>query len=337
MPQCLVGLGSNLGKPKINLERAVEELHAADGVSVTGISSWYSSEPIGGPSGQGLFLNGAVTLETDRDAAQLLCLLHETESALGRRRKVRWEPRVVDLDLLLYDELVIDNNGLRVPHPWMAIRPFVLSPAAEIAAEWIHPEIQWTISQLWEHATRSPKIIVIVNSTDALFSELSVELSDILRLSPIRLPHTDPLLPSGFHRSEAVELALGRSRWLSERLDKLKGIGTDAILADGWWDLLSGDTYGQQDSPTAIHIQESLAEVQRTCGLPVPHVVVALTGRLAAESGSPSQRDGLNAYVRRPEGGPFLCLEHNDLSALAHDLHAIVGGYLAVLSREGST
>ena len=131
MTTAYVGLGANLGSREAMLRRAVELLGEADGVEVLAVSQLRETEPVG-VLDQPLFLNGAVAVETTRTPRQLLDLLLEIERSLGRVREKRWGPRTVDLDLLVYGDEVVDEPGLRVPHPRLHERRFALAPLAEL-------------------------------------------------------------------------------------------------------------------------------------------------------------------------------------------------------------
>jgi 2-amino-4-hydroxy-6-hydroxymethyldihydropteridine diphosphokinase len=157
----LIGLGSNLGDRRNWLDQAVQLLSSTPGISSVRTSTWHTTAPIGGPEGQPDFLNGAALLETSLSAEQLLARLQEIETQLGRVRHQPWGPRTVDLDLLLYDDLVQRTPQLKLPHPRLAFRRFVLEPAAEIAPNMLHPTIGWTIAQLLNHLnTASPYIAI---------------------------------------------------------------------------------------------------------------------------------------------------------------------------------
>lgn len=127
-----IGLGSNLGDRRGNLDRAVELLAADESIRIVAVSSFRETEPVGFRD-QPRFLNGAVAVETALSARELLDRLLAVERELGRERTgPRFGPRTIDLDLLLYGDEVIDEPGLTVPHPRLAERMFVLEPLVEL-------------------------------------------------------------------------------------------------------------------------------------------------------------------------------------------------------------
>jgi len=148
MAACLLALGSNQGERIANLLAALTELRNHPAISVKRVSSFLETRPVGGPSGQSNYFNAAAIVETQLAPAELIVELLKIEKKLGRERSERWGPRTIDLDVLLYGDLVIELPEITVPHPRMKVRPFVLTPAAEIAADWIHPTSQKTIGQL---------------------------------------------------------------------------------------------------------------------------------------------------------------------------------------------
>lgn len=138
MANAYVGLGSNLGDKTGNIRQALDMLDSADGVSILAVSSLYETEPEGYEN-QDWFVNAAAQMETDLPPRKLLELFKEIEQSIGREKSVRWGPRKIDLDLLLYDQLCFESRDLIVPHPRMHQRAFVLVPLAEIAADALHP------------------------------------------------------------------------------------------------------------------------------------------------------------------------------------------------------
>jgi 2-amino-4-hydroxy-6-hydroxymethyldihydropteridine diphosphokinase len=146
--RALIGLGSNLGDRTGALDLAVAALAQADGIVVQKVSRYHETRPVGGPEGQGDYLNAAVAIETTLDPLALLHTLQAIERQAGRVRTVRWGPRTLDLDLLLFGDRVIQTDELQVPHPRMAERLFVLAPLAEIAEEDVDPVTGRTIAEL---------------------------------------------------------------------------------------------------------------------------------------------------------------------------------------------
>jgi 2-amino-4-hydroxy-6-hydroxymethyldihydropteridine diphosphokinase len=132
-----IGIGSNLGDREANLFSAVDALRRMDVVAVTRCSSIYESAPVG-PS-QPRFLNAVIELECDLDPERLLTLLKQLETDLGRQRRKRWGPREIDLDILLWDDRVVAEPRLQIPHLELHKRRFVVEPLCELAPELRHP------------------------------------------------------------------------------------------------------------------------------------------------------------------------------------------------------
>jgi 2-amino-4-hydroxy-6-hydroxymethyldihydropteridine diphosphokinase len=152
----LIGLGSNVGDRKAHLDAAVAALAETPGVTVRGVSSYHETAPVGGPPGQGAFLNAAAAIETTLDPRELLATLQAIEARAGRVRDVRWAERTLDLDLLLFGNLILDSAELTVPHPRMAIRRFVLAPLVEVAPSAVDPFTGRTISELLVNLDAAP-------------------------------------------------------------------------------------------------------------------------------------------------------------------------------------
>jgi 2-amino-4-hydroxy-6-hydroxymethyldihydropteridine diphosphokinase len=151
----LIGLGSNLGDRVANLEGAIATLNQVSGITVRQVSSFHETEPVGGPPGQGMFLNAAAQLETDLEPLALLHVLQEIEARFGRQRTVRWGERTLDLDLLLFDDQVIDTPELCLPHERMRTRRFVLEPLVEVAPRAVDPVTRRPFAEILAELIRS--------------------------------------------------------------------------------------------------------------------------------------------------------------------------------------
>ncbi|HXH03734.1 MAG TPA: 2-amino-4-hydroxy-6-hydroxymethyldihydropteridine diphosphokinase [Candidatus Competibacteraceae bacterium] len=144
-----IGLGANLEAPRRQVEAALEELAALPDSRLLARSPLYRSTPLGGPEGQPDYVNAAAAIETTLPPYALLDALQAIEQAHGRVRTVRWGPRTLDLDLLLYGDLVQDDPRLILPHPRLHERAFVLYPLHDIAPALVVPG-RGTLAELLE-------------------------------------------------------------------------------------------------------------------------------------------------------------------------------------------
>jgi 2-amino-4-hydroxy-6-hydroxymethyldihydropteridine diphosphokinase len=134
-----LGLGANLGDRLATLQRAVDLL-ADEGVRAIASSRVWRTDPVGGPAGQPAYLNAVVRAETGLDVEDVLAAANRVETALGRTRDVRWGPRTIDIDVLLYDDLQRTDPELTIPHPRMRERAFVVLPLLDIDPEPVLPD-----------------------------------------------------------------------------------------------------------------------------------------------------------------------------------------------------
>ncbi len=181
-----IALGSNLGDRHAQLDRAIELLRQQPGIAVQRVSSYRETEPVGGPAGQGKYLNAVAELQTDVRAAELLQALLAIEQHMGRVRGERWGPRVIDLDLLLLGTEIIEQHeagiDVSVPHPRMHERRFVLEPLVEIAPLAVHPVLQSTAADLMRRLEAPPRELagqtaLVTGSTSGIGRAIALELA----------------------------------------------------------------------------------------------------------------------------------------------------------------
>jgi dihydroneopterin aldolase/2-amino-4-hydroxy-6-hydroxymethyldihydropteridine diphosphokinase len=139
-------LGSNLGDRKSNIKRALEEI-GKSGINIVRKSSLYETEPTG-IKAQPLFFNLCAEAETALAPRALLAAVKSVEASLGRQKTMKWGPRIIDIDILFYDNIILKDEGLVIPHPEIENRKFVLVPMSEIAADFVHPALKITIKEL---------------------------------------------------------------------------------------------------------------------------------------------------------------------------------------------
>jgi len=141
-----LSIGSNLGDRENNLSKSIELLEK-QGIFVKKRSSLYETEPWG-EKNQPQFLNMALEVETELKPQELLHLLKNVETEIGRESSYMWGPRIIDLDILLYNHIIVNEDMLKIPHPFMHERDFVLRPLDEIAPDVIHPLLKMNIHEL---------------------------------------------------------------------------------------------------------------------------------------------------------------------------------------------
>ena len=197
----IVGLGSNQGDRVAILDEALDALQAEPHAHLHTISSYYETPAIGGPTGQGPFLNAAALLEPALDPLSLLELLHRIEARFGRERTERWGPRTLDMDLLLYGEEVRRTPQIVLPHPRLPFRRFALAPAVEVAPWSIDPHTGQTINELLNSLDRRPSLVAVtaVDPSDPASTELvaRIQLALVDRLKGISLNRDELVRSAG--------------------------------------------------------------------------------------------------------------------------------------------
>jgi 2-amino-4-hydroxy-6-hydroxymethyldihydropteridine diphosphokinase len=346
MPRSLVALGSNLGDRAGAIATAIEQLTALAGVSSPRASRNVETLPAGGPAGQGPYLNAAVSFETSLSAESLFAALEKIETALGRRRGQRWAARAIDLDLLLYGDLVIDSPSLEVPHPRMAFRRFVLEPAAEVAADMVHPTIGWTIGRLLAHVESALPYIAHLGMPGSGKTALATRVAGHFGGRFLADPATRSLAlePAG---STAGGPALAREiEFLDRRarlLDKKTWPG-DKVLAASDFYLEQGLAYARLllTAADGVAFDEAMAAARAQVVLPKLLVVLDTppAGRRSAASppanvvgdappeahvgGTAPLRENLLSLAARPGIGPVLYAGRGNAEAQFAEISAAI-------------
>ncbi len=340
--QCLISLGANVGDREYTIREALAKLAEHRLVQGLRSSRLHQTRAIGGPAGQADFLNAAAVLHTPMPAADLLDLLLQIETELGRMRNERWGPRRIDLDLLLYGNAAMTAPGLVLPHPRMTWRRFVLEPAAEIAPEMVHPMSSWTISQLLDRLNATPYYLAIAGSIGAGKTELARRLAargaarrvaeevDMEHLTAFYADPPSHAWPIELQFLEERErlLAAGARTWQDRSMPTVSDFWFDqsAAFARVW---LAPEQYARFEA----RFEAARRKVVR------PRLVVLLesTGRQLHERvlrrGRACER-GLTAaaleriaqavdrQTRRPDVGPVLRVESENLEAAVEEVSA---------------
>ena len=155
MVDCAIALGSNQGNSLDILSSSLNTLNQIPGISLKKTSSWYETKPEGTPIVQADYINGCALVSVEQTPEEFLAILQATEIQHGRVSKGSLQPRTLDLDLLLYGDIVLNTPNLTIPHPRMGERAFVLVPLAEIAPDWIEPESGIKIAKLLHNVNTS--------------------------------------------------------------------------------------------------------------------------------------------------------------------------------------
>ena len=159
-----LGLGGNLGEPLKQFRRVRQQLSACDRIGQIHSSPLYQTPPVGGPAGQPDFLNAVLEIHTGLSPRNLLKLCQTLENRSGRTRDIHWGPRTLDIDLLLYSDLILNDSQLTVPHPHMHQRHFVLLPLGDLDRHLHHPVLKQSVGALLKQLPSVQDIVRLQDS-----------------------------------------------------------------------------------------------------------------------------------------------------------------------------
>jgi 2-amino-4-hydroxy-6-hydroxymethyldihydropteridine diphosphokinase len=313
MATSLIAFGANLGNRTDSLDRAINRLSKHAQVDVTACSRPYQTKPVGGPPGQDDFLNAALRVNTTLSPQQLLKLLQDIETELGRERVERWSQRTIDLDLLLYDSLILNHDNLQIPHPHMSFRRFVLEPAAEIAGTLIHPQNGWTIQQLLNHLESSVNYLALVGPPGCGKTNLVQRVTERLSGQPLLTPAA-PDVTTIENENKLIE----QRRAILARLDTTEP--GNLAISDFWLAQSVAYLACQQDAettdPLSADVQKTLSKAHR------PRL------RILIDDAATHLEKGIQQHLRelalQPQQGPLLHLTTADPEVLLQEVEAAV-------------
>jgi 2-amino-4-hydroxy-6-hydroxymethyldihydropteridine diphosphokinase len=328
MARALVALGANLGNRAATIAQAIGMLRQLEGTTDLKASSVHETQPVGGAPDQQPFLNAAVRFDTTLSPEKLHARLAQIESELGRQRGDRWAARTIDLDLLLYDDLVLDTRHLIVPHPRMAWRRFVLEPAAEVGGEMRHPCVQWTVAQLLAHLNTALPYIALLgppgSGKTALAERLARACEGRVIYDPVALARESLASQAG----AAGPAAAQEIEFLARRAEVLARATwpVDEMLAVSDFYLDQGMAYAlaTQDPEGFAAFVPVLAELRKQVVLP-KLLVVLDTSRSKGDSLEMRKlREALSLLAARPNEGPVLRINADDVDEQIREVTAAV-------------
>ena len=341
--RALIGLGANMGNRAANLARALRAVEADDCRVVT-CSALYETTPVGGPPGQTRYLNACAWIETTLQPRRFQHRLHQIERLLGRRRAVRWGPRPIDLDLLLWNEELIHEPDLVVPHPWLPVRRFVLEPLAEIAPEVKHP-VGWSVAEQLDRLNRNPRYIALTGPLGVGKTTVATEFARRTGALFVQEVFDEEELARVYRgdrqAAQRVQDWFARSRQRLLAADKLERrmAGSGLIISDFW--------FGQSEAYARVELDPTTCwchrELLRTLGTTVyePTIVVLLDaeprelsrrvqrrGR-AAEATVGEQflaelRHAFHELLRQPGAPPSITIHAMDTDAVLEELFLVL-------------
>lgn len=154
-----IGMGGNLDDPRENLLKAMRLIER--NFQILQKSLLYRTRAVGGPENQPDCFNAVIEIAVNGSPQKTLAALHAAEKSMGRVREIKWGPRIIDLDLLDQDGMILDVDALKIPHPMMHKRIFVLAPLAEIKPDWIHPELRLSAREMLDKLPAEDKSVII--------------------------------------------------------------------------------------------------------------------------------------------------------------------------------
>ncbi|MGH7140117.1 MAG: 2-amino-4-hydroxy-6-hydroxymethyldihydropteridine diphosphokinase, partial [Pirellulales bacterium] len=329
MARALIALGSNLGDRQAALEAAAKAVGSLPDSQLLARSSWLESAAVGGPQEQPEFLNGALLLATALEPLMLLDHLQQIENAAGRVRSVHWGPRTLDLDLLLHDDRSIATERLTLPHPRMAFRRFVLEPAAQIAAEMVHPATGMTVGQLLAHLNATPQYLAIVGPPHSGKTRLARKIA---RQSGGRLlldadaENVSPGLQDSAGRELAreIEFLARRAHLLASCHDHQTWTVSDFWLPQSvaWAEATGGE-------PLRLQVEAACQKVCMACVQPRFVAVLDVSPAAAEDPVGGDFETRLRAAMRRlvsQHGPPPVWLSGDDWDHAVAELLAVLAG-----------
>lgn len=249
MARCLISFGANLGNPLETIQSAAAnlcrelEIDEAGGSHSHGsfsLSRFYRTPPVGGPSGQPPFVNAVAAIETSCGVQQVWQAIRDVEQQLGRQRNRRWEARQIDLDILLFDDQRIWLPQLKIPHPRMCMRRFILVPAMEVAAAWVDPVSQRSIQALAENLQHGAGSVLLIADEADSANRLLHQVAELALATQVPWQSlAGGAIQKNRHESRVVALATPQqlaSHPQATRALKLSMVLADPLSSDSRWE-----------------------------------------------------------------------------------------------------
>jgi 2-amino-4-hydroxy-6-hydroxymethyldihydropteridine diphosphokinase len=212
MHRCLISFGANLGDPRATVISAADLLQRLLPVGDhLELSPLYQTPPVGGPSGQNAFINAVAAIHTSLPALEVWRVIRQVEQELGRQRQHRWEARKIDLDILLFDDQKIWTPQLKIPHPRMCMRRFILIPALSVAEAWVDPVSGLSIAELAAQLQSGPGSLILVGRNSA---ERQRVLGAIDSAGVNRVAWGDIVAPGSLQLLDAAQRS--QKRWVAD-------------------------------------------------------------------------------------------------------------------------